>query len=212
MKKTIGKGLKDIFSKEVIFFVLKIGLLSFVISGAIIWILWGTLTSFIAGYLSWIPWEWLQNTGAGIVNLLLVYIIFIIVASLLTSLMSEKLLKRLALKHYPNISVNGSPNMTTSIILTLKATVVFFLLFVLGLPILFIPILGQVLMLYLWSILINQPTQYDVNSLLSIKNPNKKTTTLAMVASLFNYVPLLNLFTPVFAQILFLHSALSSKS
>ena len=39
----------------------------------------------------------------------------------------------------------------------------------------------------------------------------KKTRILAMLASLFNYVPLVNIFAPVFAQILFLHHILAEE-
>lgn len=213
MKTIITKSLQDILSRDVLAFVFKIGILSFALSAILVWLFWGTLTAAVGSYLSWIPWEWLQTTGAGIVNLLLVYILFIIIVSLLTSLQSEKLLKRLIAKHYPEVTAEGTPSMTTSVLLTLKATGLFLILFLLTLPILFIPILGQIVMLYLWSILINKPTRYDVTALLSLdkQGTKKKSTILAMIASTFNYIPLLNLFTPVFAQILFLHFVLSSK-
>jgi len=212
MKQTITKSLQDLFSREVINYVVKTALMALGLSLLIIWLAWDRLTSMISSFLGWIPWEWLQHTGAGIVNILLVYILFIMVVSLLTSLTSEKLLKILAQKHYPDIPANGTPDITRSVILTLKATGLFLLLFIPSIPLLFIPIIGQGIMLYLWSILIKKPTIYDVNALFSIEQTiktGKKATTLAMIASLFNYVPLLNIFTPVFAQILFLHDALS---
>jgi len=135
---------------------------------------------------------------------------FTIIVSLLTSLFSEKLLIKIAKKHYPNSSIVGSPNIATSTILTLKATALFLVLFIVAIPFLFIPILGQIIMLYLWSILIKKPTIYDVSSLFIFdkkhyKKKSKKATSIAMIASLFNYVPLLNIFAPVYAQILFLH-------
>jgi len=214
MKSIITKGLQDLFSREVIGYVIKTALLGLGISLLIIWLFWGTLTGFVASFLGWIPWEWLQTTGAEMVTILLVYMLFIVIVSLLTSLTSEKLLRQLARKHYPQVPANGTPNMTTSLLLTLKATGIFLLLFIPAIPLLFIPIAGQAIMLYLWSILIKRPTIYDVSALFSVEaviDTGRKTTTLAMVASLFNYVPLLNIFTPVFAQILFLHAALSSK-
>ena len=210
MKLTIAKSLKDILSKDVMLFVIKIALGSIVLSGAIMYMLWTPLTGLISSYLSWIPWEWVQNTGAGIVNILLIYIMFTIIVSLLSSLFSEKLLIKIAKKHYPNSSIVGSPNIATSTILTLKATALFLVLFIVAIPFLFIPILGQIVMLYLWSILIKKPTIYDVSSLFIFdkqhyKKKSKKATSIAMIASLFNYVPLLNIFAPVYAQILFLH-------
>ncbi len=214
MKQTIQTALRDLFSREVILYVLKTALAALGLSILLIWLFWDTLTGMITSFLGWIPWEWLQTTGAGAVNILLVYILFIITVSLLTSLTSETLLKKLAQKHYPHISAEGTPRMRTSLLLTLKATGLFLLLFIPAIPLLFIPVAGQVIILYLWSILIKKPTIYDVGALFSIHEKGaleKKGTLLAMTASLFNYIPLLNIFTPVFAQILFLHFALAPK-
>lgn len=216
MKQIITKSLQDMLSKEVILFVLKIGFISFVLTMLLTWSLWGVFTGFVASYLSWIPWEWLQTSGASVASVLVSYMLFIIIVALLTSLYSEKLLINLAKKHYPSVNVVGSADITTSILLTLKASIVFFLLFIITLPLLFIPLFGQVVVLYLWSILLKEPTIYDVGSLFIsdksiLKEKKKKTRLLAMIAVLFNYVPVLNIFAPVFAQILFLHHLLKEE-
>jgi len=178
--------------------------------------MWGVLTNFISSYLSWIPWEWLQTSGASVATFLVAYMLFIIIVALLTSLYSEKLLIALAKKRYPEVPVVGSAEIITSILLTLKASIVFLLLFILTLPLLFIPIFGQVVILYLWSVLLKEPTIYDVGSLFIndktlLKEKRKQTKILAMIAALFNYIPLLNIFAPVFAQILFLHHILKEE-
>lgn len=204
-------------SKDVILFVIKIGFISLVLTLLFAWNMWGLVTEMIASYLSWIPWEWLQTSGASVGTFLLTYMLFIIMVSLLTSLQSEKLLISLAKKRYPDVPVVGSANMATSILLTLKASIVFLLLFILTLPLLFIPIFGQVWVLYLWSVLLKEPTIYDVAALFIKekkirKEKKKKTSLLAMIAALFNYIPLLNIFAPVFAQILFLHHILGKEN
>ena len=216
MKAIIVKSLKDIFSKEVILFVIKIGFASFTLSVLFIWFFWGGLSSFVASYLSWIPWEWLQTSGSKIITFVMGYMIFVIMVSLLTSLYSERLLIRLAKKHYPSRAVVGSADINGSLFVTLKSSLIFLFLFVLFIPFLFIPFIGQVVMLYLWSILLKEPTIYDVGSLFienkkALKTQSKNTTLLAMVASLFNYIPVMNIFAPIFAQIMFLHKILGSK-
>jgi uncharacterized protein involved in cysteine biosynthesis len=209
MKQIISKSLKDMLSKEVILFVLKIGFISFAITLFLTWNLWGTMTALITTYLSWIPWEWLQTSGASVATLSVAYMLFIIIVALLTSLFSEHLLIALAKKQYPDVPVVGSADITKSILLTLKASVVFLLLFILTLPLLFIPILGQVVILYLWSVLLKEPTIYDVGALfiddkVVLKTKRKKTRVLAMIAALFN-------FAPIYAQILFLHHILKEE-
>ncbi len=217
MNNIITKSLQDIFSGEVLLFVLKITFISLIATALFVWVFGGLLTGFITTYLSWIPWEWLQTTGASVATAAIAYMLFIVVISVATSLMVEPLLIKLAEKHYPHVPVVGSPNITTSVFLSIKAALIFLLLFLFTFPLLFIPIFGQVWMLWLWSIILKAPTAYDVSSLFItdkkvIKEKTKKSTLIAMIASLFNYIPILNIFAPVFAQILFLHHILGREN
>jgi len=213
MTHTIGKSFKDILSPTVLLFVFKVTLISLAITAAVLWLMGGSLNGFVSGYLSWLPWEWLQTTGASVASVAIAYMLFIITISIVTSFMVEPLLISLAKKHYPETQVIGSPNITTSLILSLKSAMIFFILFMFTFPIMFIPLVGAVYMLWLWSILLKAPTIYDVSSLFisdkkEIKARTKKSTILAMIAAGFNYIPILNIFAAVFAQILFLHHIL----
>jgi len=217
MKQILLKSTQDIFSKDVIIFVFQIASVALALSGLFVWYFWEGLSSFIASYLSWIPWEWLQTSGAKVMTFGLAYMIFIIVIALLTSLYSEKLLIKLAKKHYPDVPVIGTADIGVSLLLTLKASMIFLVLFILLLAFVFIPVIGQVVLLYLWSVLLREPTFYDVSALFIsdkkiLKEKRKTTRVLAMIASLFNYIPVMNAFAPVFAQILFLHHILKEDS
>ena len=216
MNQIISKSFKDIFSATVLFFVAKVTIISIAITVILIWLLSGTLTSFITGYLSWIPWEWAQTTGASVATIAIAYMLFILVLSIITSFMVEPLLKKLAKKHYPEVPIIGTANISISIMLSLKSGLIFLLLFLFTFPIMFIPLIGAVWMLWLWSILLKAPTIYDVSALFlsdkeEIKKRTKKSTFTAMIAAGFNYIPLLNIFAPVFAQILFLHQILGKE-
>ena len=213
MTQTIGKSFKDMISPTVLIFTLKVTLISIAITAALLWLFGANLNGFVSGYLSWLPWEWMQTTGASVAAIAIAYMIFIIMISIVTSFMVEPLLITLAKKHYPEVELVGTPNITTSILLSLKSALIFFLIFMFTFPIMFIPVVGAVYMLWLWSILLKAPTIYDVSSLFiadkkEIKAKTKKTTMLSMIAAGFNYIPVLNIFAAVFAQILFLHHIL----
>jgi len=216
MTQAIGKSFKDMFSGEVLFFVLKVTLISLVITAATLWLVGGSINSFIIGYLSWLPWEWLQTTGASVASIAISYMVFIIMISIVTSFMIEPLLIKLAKKHYPYTPVVGTPNISTSLMISLKSALMMFIIFLFTFPVMFIPLVGAVYMLWLWSILLKKPTIYDVSSLFiedkkEIKSRTKKSTILAMIAACFNYIPVLNIFAAVFAQILFLHHILGKE-
>ena len=219
LKNTVSKSIQDIFSPEVLLFVLKIGFGSILLWVILLWSTWDIYSDFIALYIQKVPligdWEWVQSGGSFFIALIIAYMLIIITISAFTSFFSEPLLKKLAKKHYPSVEATGSPNVSKSIILTLKASLIFLLVFLLSFPLLFIPLLGQIWMLWLWGILIKEPTAYDVSSLFTQKSTfdakSKSAGITAMFASLFNYIPLLNIFAPVFAQILFLHQILGKE-
>ena len=217
MTKILSKSFRDMLSPAVLLFVLKVTLIALVITFALLWGIKDSLNGFIVSYLSWIPWEWLQTTGASVASIALSYMVFIMMISIVTSFMVEPLLIHLAKKHYPDVKVVGTPNITTSLMLSLKSVLIFFAIFIFTFPVMFIPLVGAVYMLWLWSILLKAPTIYDVSSLFiedkkTIKAKSKKTNILAMIAAGFNYIPVLNIFSAVFAQILFLHKILGDEA
>jgi len=216
MQRTIAKSFKDLFSGVVLGFMVKTTVISLMVTVAAVWMLNGILSGFVKSYLSWIPWEWLQTSGAAVATVAIAYTLFILVHAIVTSLMVEPLLIELAKRRYPDTPVVGSADISKSLILSLKAGALFLLLFLFTFPLMFIPLIGAVWMLWLWSVLLKEPTLYDVTSLFfkekrTIKERKRGTTLLAMVASGLNYIPILNIFSPVFAQILFMHHILDKR-
>ncbi len=218
--QTLSKTLQDILSPSVLALIVKIGLGSIMLWVIILSALWQPFSHWVASYITMIPWigswGWLQGSGAFLAALALGYGLIIITISIATSLFSEKILIQLAHKHY-SVRPVGTPVFHHSLYYTLKASAIFLALLFVMLPLLFVPVVGQILMLWLWSILLKDPTLYDVGSLFVsekniLKSPTHKTRLVAIIAALFNYIPVLNIFAPLFAQILFLHMILGGKS
>ena len=210
MQQSIIKSFKDLFSGMVLAFVAKVTMLSLLLTVLIVWLIGDSLNSMLASYLSFIPWEWLANSGVAIAKVLIAYSVFLAINAILTSIMMEPLIIKLASKHYPNLKVVGSPDIKKSVWLSIKSALIFFGLFLVSFPLTFVPFLGAVWMLWLWSILIKEPTIYDINSLFKLQDEkslvtSKQSTIIAMIASGFNYIPVLNILSPIFAQIIFLH-------
>jgi len=216
MISTIKKSIQDILSPTVFKFILKIGLGSITIWVAILWYFWEPFEHFITSYLTWIPWEWAQDTVVYVATPFAAYTLIMLTISTLTSMYSEDLLIALGKKHYPEQPAIASPSISGSILALVQSTLVFLFFLILLSPLLFIPLLGQVTMLYLWSILLKSPTVHDVGGLFidnkeELKNKRKKSNIISIIASLFNYIPFLNMFAPLFAQIMFLHHILGSN-
>ncbi len=64
--------------------------------------------------------------------------------------------------------------------------------------------------------LLKSPTIHDVGGLFiknkkELKQKHKKFNIIPIIASLFKYIPILNIFAPLFAQIMFLHYILGKN-
>ena len=220
MFKYLSKAFQDILSPMVLGFILKIGIASFAIWTLIFGLFWGKFENFIASFISKIPyigsWSWFQESGAVITALIIAYIMIIITISILTSLFSEDIIYKLAQKHYSSLPPKQSGAIHRSLYYTIKATIIFIIAFILLFPFIFIPLIGQFVMLWLWSILIREPMMYDVGAVFgmseeTIRKKSKKSRLIAMIASLFNYIPILNIFAPLYAQIIFMHYILGDR-
>ena len=214
MNQTVIKSFKDILSPTVLGFILKVGVISALITAGLIWFFGGLIKGFIASYLSWIPWEWAQTTGASVAVIAAGYMLFVLTLSVVTSMMIEPLLIGLAKKHYPNHPVVGSPALSASVLINLRSGLIFLVAFLLTFPLMFVPLVGAIWILWLWSIPLKSPSIYDVKSLFVAKEEKvkvPKATLLAMIAAAFNYIPILNVFAPVFAEIIFMHTILGEK-
>lgn len=216
MINTIRKSLQDILSPMVLKFILKIGLGTILFWVLLLSYFWESFSHLVTSGLTWIPFAWLQETITYIATPLIGYTLIIVTIAILTSLFSETLLIQLAKKHYPEQKVIASPSIMGSLSSTLSSTLVFAFFYLLLFPTFIIPVIGQGIMLYVWSILLKAPTVHDVGGLFitdkeKLKSKRKKSNIIAVIASLFNYIPLLNIFAPIFAQIMFLHHILGKK-
>jgi hypothetical protein len=214
----ILKSLKDIVSPTTLAFVLKIGLGSFFGWIVILYLNWDNFGALVSSILSHIPYigsfDFVKSGSTFILTMVTGYILIIVTISILTSLYSPKILVKLAKKHYKDVEINDQSNIAKSIAITIKSSLLFLVLFIVLLPIIiFVPVIGQIVMLWLWAILIKEPTLYDVSSLFSKSREidSKSLWIIALIASLFNYIPLLNIFATLYAYIMFMHWYLARK-
>ncbi len=216
MYKAILKSIKDIFSKDVLLFILKISIFTILFWALIFWLFWDFIQSFLSYLLSYIPYigniSFMQKAGGVILAILLFYILIIITLSFLTSIFSEKLIIKLAFKNY-NLKPKYRVSLSSSILASLKGVIKFIIGFVFLFWAIFIPIIGAIVMLFLWALLLSDSLIIDVGALFfskeELKYVKKESKIASLIASILNYIPILNIFSPIFAQILFLHLSYS---
>jgi len=220
MSNPIKKTIMDILSSEVLPFILIVGVGSVVFWIVPIWWIWDGLVGIVESIAHMLPWTKSWNADADTTsfwNVLKVgYLLVTITVSIATAIWGEEILRRLAYRHYPQLKATGESHIHRSLYYNLKANAIFALILLVSFPLLFVPYLGKIWLLYLWSIQIKEPTVYDIGALLDFDNKQVKTyasnsRTISLLAAALNFIPIVNFFVPLFAQILFLHTIMDKE-
>jgi len=129
----------------------------------------------------------------------------------ITSLFSEPLITDIEKREFKNSDIVRD-NLFKSIGYTIKDTLIFIVASIIAFPLLFVPIVNIIVQIILWSWLIKDTIGFDALSLTrekidknELKQHKSGVWFISFVAALFNFVPILNLFSPYFGEIAMFH-------
>ena len=177
-------------------------------------LLWGIVWFFEGDYiyseflklLTWLPFETLEKGIAFLIGYYIIYNAIIITMLFVTSILSEAIISTIAKKHF-NMEVTRD-NLFKSIKYTIKDTIIFIIASVILFPLLFVPIINLIIQVLLWVWLIKDTISIDALSLSNkemdfnlIKEKRAAIWFISFVTALFNFIPILNLFSPFFGEI-----------
>ncbi|MCF6173462.1 MAG: EI24 domain-containing protein [Campylobacteraceae bacterium] len=161
--------------------------------------------------LTWLPFETIEKGIAFLIGFYIIYNAIIVSMVFVASLFSEPLIVSVEKKHFDDTPVVRD-HLFSSIAYTLKDSLIFILLSIVAFPLLFIPVINIFIQIALWMWLTKDTVSYDALSLTmanvdkaQIKAHRKAVWFIAFVATLFNFVPVLNLFGPYFGELAMFH-------
>ena len=193
-----------------------------IVASAIFWgIVWYFKGDFIYAeflkLLTWLPFETVEKGIAFLIGFYVIYNGIIVTMLFITSLFSEPIIIGVEKKHFEGKEVMRD-NLFKSIGYTIKDTLIFIVASIIAFPLLFIPIVNIVVQVVLWAWLIKDTISYDALALTrekvnksEVKEHRFSVWFISLIASLFNFVPLLNLFSPYFGEIAMFHYFKSVK-
>ena len=152
--------------------------------------------------LTWLPFETVKESIAYIFGIYLIYSLFIVSILLFVAIFSDNILNTafgysIAKKYDLNITKY-----------TLKDGAIFLLLSLLFFPLLFIPIVNFFIQIGIWMWLGKDSFTYDMGSIFYNQDELRETIKehkiaiwfITFMASLFNLIPVLNIFGPYFGE------------
>jgi len=160
---------------------------------------------------TWLPFETVEKSMAYLIAFYLIYTAIIITIVFVTSMLSSSYFNTIKEEHFPYDSFYEDIEHKT-ILKTLKDTAVFIGVSIITLPLLFIPVLNFLILVALWVWLMKDTLAYDTSSYVFGKEAEQKrqeykaaTWGFAFIGSLFNFIPVFNVFGPYFTELALLY-------
>ena len=180
---------------------------------------WGVLEKWIANkLLVWLPFQTVAEGSAVLLNVYVFYSFYVLSLFLVLSLYRKDFLETIREIEYPDVEISENRVKTMHFPVALRDSFLFIALTVLFFPLLMIPIVNVLIQLFLWAWLYRDANfratcqlycskeEYD-----QIRRHRAVIWSIAFFASLLNFVPIINIFTPFFAQLIVFHWIMQEK-
>jgi len=216
MLEIITKSIKDLFDKRILFTSLIPIIIAAIFWGFIFFIFHGPVNNFLTWTIHHIPFigdaQWLKDIVASVGGVFVYYELLIITSVMIVGIVADKIVDIINNKYYHN-EKRGFGTVSGSIFIALKQNVIFLILFILLLPAMFVPVLNIFVHLFLWSVLIKQPTFYDSIAIYAtkdefnkLKKSNKiKTWTITIISASLFLIPIFGIFVYILQLLMFTH-------
>ncbi len=194
--------IKDAKEKKFPLFILSIAF-GVILFWSVVWFFnHGIIYTNLEKILTWLPFHTIEKAMAYIYAIYLLYSLYVVSLLLFVSIFSKKIL-RLGIED--RIEKKADKNI---LIFTLKDTAIFLVISVIAFPLFFIPVVNFLFQILIWIWLIKDTFTYDIGAIFydndkikEIKQKHKKTIlTISFISSLFNFIPILNIFSPYFGE------------
>jgi hypothetical protein len=161
--------------------------------------------------LTWLPFETIEKGIAFLIGFYIIYSGIVMSMIFVASALNTTVLSAVQHKHFLYDS-SFVDNEVKTIKYTFRDMGVFILISLIAFPLFFIPVLNFIVQIVLWTWLVKDTFVYDTASMLT-ENPTKEQLkahkgaiwSISAITTLFNFIPVFNVFGPFFGEIAMYH-------
>jgi len=220
MLQIVLKSFKDLLDKKIFFTSLIPIFIAALFWGVVFYAFAHPISNFIAHMVSYIPFvgksSWLQDAIKAVGGVVVYYELVIISSVVIVGIIADKIVDRINDKYYHNTK-KGFGTTAGSVIVALKQNLIFIVLFIIFLPLIFVPVLNIIVHIFLWATLIKKPNFYDSIAMYASKEEFKilqkrdkfKTNIIALISASLFLIPVVGVFVYVVQLLMFAHFNLS---
>ncbi len=180
---------------------------------------WPVIDNEIQVFLTLLPFQTVSDALAWLLAFYLFYNAFILTLFLIVSYFRKSFLDGIKELDYQGVEIADTGISKSHRYAHLRDAVLFVIFSIAAFPVLFIPIANIVVQLILWAWLYREAYFLGVCNLYCteeeyrhLREHNFTIWSIAILASLLNFIPVINIFTPFFAIIMFFHWIMTHKS
>jgi len=164
------------------------------------------IIGYVAKLIKIFPFETVEETVSVVLSIFIFYSLYIITLYLGFLLYSEKLLIKLIEYDYPSLDIESNFSKIELLKIVFKDFFIFVTLLLLLYPLLFIPIINLIFIVFLWSFAVKNALYNTAKSVIgNIKIKKNILWTFSIISIFFNFIPLVNIFAPSIGILSFYH-------
>ncbi|WP_456383116.1 EI24 domain-containing protein [Hydrogenimonas sp.] len=180
---------------------------------------WNEIFEEIQKLLTLLPFQTVADASAWLLAFYFFYNAFILTLFLVISLFRKPYLEAIRRIEYPEILPNEKGVGKSHHARIFQDAILFFLFSLIAFPILFIPVANVVTQVFLWAWLYRESfflstcnLYCDERDYRELREHRVVIRSIAVLTALLNFLPVINVFAPFFAQIMFFHWIMEHKS
>ena len=173
---------------------------------------WDEIFPRVEKLLALLPFNTVAEASAGLLAFYLLYNLFILSLFFAVSLFRKRFLEPLREQYYPSVTLPQERVGRFHGVRLINDAFFFLVISLISAPVLFIPIANVIVQLFLWAWLYKESYFLSTCNLYCSKADHENLTrhraviaAVAIMAAVLNFVPVVNIFTPFFAQLMFFH-------
>jgi len=158
------------------------------------------ITAYLQKLLRIFPFETVEDTIATILAVFILYSFYVASVYVGFLIFSAKTLENIKQEEYPDIESTNKLSYFKLVLIMLRDLILFIIVLFAVYPLLFIPIVNILTIIFLWGLLIKESLYHTVKMLFG-KTP-KKIWLISIISVFFNFIPLINIYAPAIGELI----------
>jgi len=200
----------EISRKKFKYVTVSVALMSIIVWSVVFIIKKDFIVSYISHILQILPFQTVEELLSIFLAALFFYLLYCVSLSISFLLIFMPKLIDIAIEEYPQIIYN-EVSYKDIFLIAFRDLIIYILLAIFLYPFMLIPFLNIIILMFLWAYMVKDSYYKTIHMLFNIEFNNKEKWILAIMSTFLNFLPIINIFAPLFGILQFFHYGIEKK-